>query len=1152
MDSDDADAFALALAREHRELQSEIEPMSEYTDDDGEQDEVDARGHRRVGAHEGQAMGGLPVSLAVEAPPFHPVHRTWHDFEAAVKAYGQESFQLYVVRTTTSVKTRNLRIAELTADAAADAGDAHRGEANEKMLIPMQWRWYSKTMMCTHGWKDRHRGKGKRSSAMIRSTGCPVKMCATLQFNRDDGEEASWQVVVTKHVRTHNHPLSKELYLYYTENRRMYDPELLALGDTGSGAGGSTGEQAEDPESDAGMVRGVGRIVYSMTPKSFASWEVFHKALVEYSVDTHQHFRIRSTISAPARNAKLIAHAAKNGKSADDIAEQLVPDSRKWHSKLLICDFGWKRKSRSKLQQNPSEGNEWKESSQACPAMIMARLQRDAHDNWRVVINRQVIDHNHGLNDIDPRTIRTEGIQDDADHIVLHGDEDDRVHHDVDGAHESSMDHHVEHVELLDDNVDHLNHETPPSPIEMHQEDNEEPMFELSSHDYETPPQLDEQQEQPSTTVMEVVVRVPRIPPLHASWDAFHSTLQQCSEATYQSYRTRTTTSAKGRNQKILEMRNSGKKDSHGGQAGTKPIPEQFTWYSKTLTCTHGWKERRRGSGKRAIQAVRSTSCPVKICATLQFVDANGAPTSADGAWRVVVTKHVVAHNHNLSKELYRHYCDNRRIYDPELLAIDPSAASTTHDQFQHPQASSSSTIVSASTAESHQPTYTSSGTATTTAEMDQNEAYATQQALQDAAYVSLDGNHQAQQQVYSTHSSISLIPFASMVSSASVLLPSHTDNQVQQVYIHPPLFTQAPYITTSELAATQAIEPTIPFYSSVSSESIGNSAKRRDRESAEPNIPEKRPRTIEDVRPIVPSFPVFSMSAPHGQNDTANLPPIWSPENQEQAVVVTDGDGNMAWRVPRLKRRHETWTEFGVYLEAYSAATYQLYRVRTTSSIAARNARITKHQEDQCEDGDEHDDDDMNEDLTQASQLPASYEWYSKTFVCTHGWKTRHRGKGQRVSHSLRSTSCPVKLCVTLQRDPHNAGNWNVVVTKHVLDHNHEISPSVFHSYSTNRRVKDPEVLSKAEQMWREGQPRRKVFEYLKEATNSHILMKDVHNLVQKWQQQQQQQQRQQSIPGLLVATVGQNEPSGHGVSPTDRAPEERHAELAMDELMV
>ncbi|POM74702.1 Hypothetical protein PHPALM_8300 [Phytophthora palmivora] len=54
----------------------------------------------------------------------------------------------------------------------------------------------------------------------------------------------------------------------------------------------------------------------------------------------------------------------------------------------------------------------------------------------------------------------------------------------------------------------------------------------------------------------------------------------------------------------------------------------------------------------------------------------NEGDDAASDNWRVVVTKHVVDHNHNLSKELYEHYRENRRIYDPELLAIDTSSDS--------------------------------------------------------------------------------------------------------------------------------------------------------------------------------------------------------------------------------------------------------------------------------------------------------------------------------------------------------------------------------------------------------------------------------------------------------------------------------------------
>ncbi|KAI9922120.1 hypothetical protein PsorP6_001920 [Peronosclerospora sorghi] len=224
-------------------------------------------------------------------------------------------------------------------------------------------------------------------------------------------------------------------------------------------------------------------------------------------------------------------------------------------------------------------------------------------------------------------------------------------------------------------------------------------------------------------------------------------------------------------------------------------------------------------------------------------------------------------------------------------------------------------------------------------------------------------------------------------------------------------------------------------------------------------------------------------------------------------------------WRVPRIVRRYPSWEAFHEYLDVYSAATFQLYRVRTTYSVRSRNIRLrqlaasrglvvrdTKKDDDTSVIAETAQEGDHG--LSRSHLVPERYEWYSKTFLCTHRWKRRSRGNGQRVSHNVRATECPDKVCATLQRSE--------VVTKHFTEHNHELSEALYLQFSEVRRV----LLSQAEKLWRGGARRRHVFEFLKECSpNQIILMKDVHNLFQRWQAQerrylQDQQQESETQP--------------------------------------
>eukprot|EP00644_Phytophthora_capsici_P013653 jgi/Phyca11/535240/estExt2_fgenesh1_pg.C_PHYCAscaffold_330062 len=564
------------------------------------------------------------MGLVVVVLEFQVVHDSWEAFEEALKAYGKMTYQLYVIRSTTSVKRRNIKISE--SSARGDSGslrkelgmehDVDMGDhLVERTLIPEQYQWYSKSLKCTHGWKDRHRGTGKRGSGVVRSTSCPAKMCVTLQHRGPSPDD--WKVVVTKHVRTHNHQLSRELYLYYTENRRIYDPELLS----------------------------------------------------------------------------------------DDI----------------------------------------------------------------------------------------------------------------------------------------------------------------------------------------------------------NSSLKAYSDATYQLYRTRTTSSAKGRNKKIAQMKRSEDDDNF---AGTDPeadlnsvnmarkIPEAWRWYSKTLTCTHGWKERHRGTGKRSAHGIRSTACPVKICATVQYVNPSSGleaglvsiEDSDESCWRVVVTKHIVDHNHNLSRELYQHYCENRRIYDPELLAIDTSNSGivvTPQAQQPEPQLQTQQEEQQVLAA------FTNSSATAQLGQTSEGEAVATLSAVAAPGLASAN---------------IMLLNNA----MAGAFPPSGA-NAIPVCRVHRPSIGTDKEPGDSSAHCTCFRLPSGGNYVTI--------------------VPSSEPITSSDTGFEVDDDALVYADEVEG---------VWHPSSTIETEKVTTESGESIWRAPRIIRRYPTWEAFHKYLDAYSAATFQLYR--RTDGSSTWSVVVTKH----------------------------------------------------------------------------------------------------------------------------------------------------------------------------------------------------------------
>ncbi|KAF1773807.1 Uncharacterized protein GQ600_18020 [Phytophthora cactorum] len=1075
------------------------------------------------------------LGLMVVAPEFEVVHDSWEAFEEALKAYGKMTFQLYVIRSTTSVKRRNLKIAESAGRgdssnvgalrrAGMDMGvsEVDTDQVVERTLIPEQYQWYSKSL----------------------------------------------KLVVTKHVRTHNHQLSKELYFYYTENRRIYDPELLAVsGDTARPSVDltsthltslidqayqrsglyrmltSSDDQSQQASSMAFIVSDPSSVVVSgsttdrrtnkqlvalsdanngnfvirprtntatalapmpplgamiLTPgtipsramddggfcvprvssKVHASWDAFHDYIAQYAFDTAQVFRTRSTVSVAARNAKVVASiAAKTGGEDHDVASyasyaaasptsRLIPEEFKWFSKLLICTYGWKRRARGKAPRLEHDDG-------PCPAMLLARIERNVDGNWQVVINRQVPEHNHKL-----------------------------------GGHEETG---ASNQEVIEAHGDTLTAAQTFEPTLM-QSSSVDSSSLMEMQTIATESSVEEPQV-PSSNQREVVVRVPKLQSMFKSWDDFHASLKAYSDATYQLYRTRTTSSAQGRNKKITQMKRRGEEDENDenndngsdldaltGVNATRTIPESWRWYSKTLTCTHGWKERHRGTGKRNAHGVRSTACPVKICATVQYM--NPSPRLENGTlsaenddatsgsyWRVVVTKHIVDHNHNLSRELYQHYCENRRIYDPELLAINTSNSNTVvarkagqgssdHDDGSRlnnqpdgsqflPQPPVLSTQLEAGLAEAvnHVQLFGSIG----------NNHPSSIGASGVTAMPQSVGASTSQQPV----PSVVLLPYSTTASycpNQAQAQQQEMPQQKQQEQQHnlatfagatgAPLGQTSEGVATLPAVATPGLTPANlvilnnvgmsmggfpPTGSNVisvacrvhgSSTTDGNSSS-----SNSANTPATQCTCFriagggnyvtivpanEHLAPTETSFDADDEAMLYAEE----MEGAWQPSSTVEIEKATTDNGELLWRVPRIVRRYPTWEAFHTYLDAYSAATFQLYRVRTTYSVRSRNTRLR--------------------------QLAAS-----------RGLIVREGGNDAETEQEGAN------------------------------------GMSRAHLYSEVRRVRDPEVLAQAEQLWRGGATRRRVFEFLKERSPSQvILMKDVHNLVQRWQAQERRRQ--------------------------------------------
>ncbi|TYZ68285.1 hypothetical protein PybrP1_000698 [[Pythium] brassicae (nom. inval.)] len=150
---------------------------------------------------------------------------SWEHLMAHVREFAEHAFQAFRVRSTVSVRARNAALAKSAASHEPRRsqldGDRHTPR------LPDAWRFYSKTYACTHGlrYAPSERRRQKPAPLAVRASGCTARVNASVAFDR-----AARAFYVRAAVRgQHNHPLGREQFYSYVENRRITDPALLAL-----------------------------------------------------------------------------------------------------------------------------------------------------------------------------------------------------------------------------------------------------------------------------------------------------------------------------------------------------------------------------------------------------------------------------------------------------------------------------------------------------------------------------------------------------------------------------------------------------------------------------------------------------------------------------------------------------------------------------------------------------------------------------------------------------------------------------------------------------------------------------------------------------------------------------------------------------------
>ena len=157
-----------------------------------------------------------PTPKQVYLPIEKDVFDTWDELETYRKDFSRRTLCKIVVQNTDNINCRNKKL----------GGGALATKHNiQPDYIPDDWKTWRRVYGCTHGWKDKDRGTGKRPKQRVFYTGCPWKFNA--EVSRDPDGSRRWVVQVKCPFWYHNHDVSAASFLQHPDQRKIPEWEPI-------------------------------------------------------------------------------------------------------------------------------------------------------------------------------------------------------------------------------------------------------------------------------------------------------------------------------------------------------------------------------------------------------------------------------------------------------------------------------------------------------------------------------------------------------------------------------------------------------------------------------------------------------------------------------------------------------------------------------------------------------------------------------------------------------------------------------------------------------------------------------------------------------------------------------------------------------------
>nr|CCA21805.1 3hydroxyisobutyrate dehydrogenase putative [Albugo laibachii Nc14] len=167
--------------------------------------------------------------------------------------------------------------------------------------------------------------------------------------------------------------------------------------------------------------------------------------------------------------------------------------------------------------------------------------------------------------------------------------------------------------------------------------------------------------------------------------------------------------------------------------------------------------------------------------------------------------------------------------------------------------------------------------------------------------------------------------------------------------------------------------------------------------------------------------------------------------EDTHSMLRIPEEEATSLIQCPPIDQCFDSWEDFHHAMDHYCIATHQPMRLRTSDSAKAVNLRAARRN-------------------SLKNPIDESIGFVKKLYLCTHGVKTKPRGKGKRPRQHYRYMGCPamIRACIS-ERKPgegHGKDKYVVRVVAQINKHNHRLSEHLFKSYSESRVVIDDDLI--------------------------------------------------------------------------------------------